>query len=177
MSSRSWLPSFIALAAIWGASFLFIKVAIEDLAPMYVAFARCAIGAIVLLAAVAMRGDRLPQHRALWLHLFVSALLLNSVPFALFSYGEQHASSVLLLGFQQKVHRRPVDDANSSAIEQVNRDRHRQQSQTGSQERRVLEVHRRRVRWRSSSAASAFSPNRAGPLRACAARMPRAQAL
>ena len=92
---RSWFPSFIALAAIWGASFLFIKVAIEDLAPIYVAFGRCAIGAVFLLAAVAIRHELLPRDRTLLLHLVVSALLLNSMPFALFAYGEQHASSVL----------------------------------------------------------------------------------
>ena len=47
---RTWKVPFVALAEIWGASFLFIKVGVETLVPLQVAFARCAIGAAVLLA-------------------------------------------------------------------------------------------------------------------------------
>lgn len=94
-SSRPWLLPFVALAAIWGSSFLFIKVAVHDLAPLHVAFGRCAIGAVVLLAVLGARSERLPRGAGLWGHLFVAAVLLNSVPFALFAYGETRASSVL----------------------------------------------------------------------------------
>jgi drug/metabolite transporter (DMT)-like permease len=48
--AATWRLAFISLAAIWGASFLFIKVGVEAVAPLQVAWVRCAIGALVLLA-------------------------------------------------------------------------------------------------------------------------------
>jgi drug/metabolite transporter (DMT)-like permease len=89
-STRS---AFIGLAAIWGASFLFIKVGVEHgVPPAGVAFTRVAIGALVLLAVVR---TRLPRGRVVNGHLFVVALVMNTLPFTLFAYGEQHVSSVL----------------------------------------------------------------------------------
>jgi drug/metabolite transporter (DMT)-like permease len=89
-STRS---AFLALSAIWGASFLFIKVAVEHgVPPAGVAFGRVAIGALVLLAVVR---TRLPRGRVVNAHLFVVALVMNTLPFTLFAYGEQHVSSVL----------------------------------------------------------------------------------
>lgn len=93
--SRSWLAPFFLLASVWGGSFLFIKVSLDDLAPIQIAFLRCAIGAAVLFAALAIRRESVPREPRLWAHLTVAALLLNAVPFTLFGYGEQHASSVL----------------------------------------------------------------------------------
>jgi len=45
----SWRLQFALLALVWGPSFLFIKVAVEDVAPVDVAFVRVALGAAVLL--------------------------------------------------------------------------------------------------------------------------------
>jgi drug/metabolite transporter (DMT)-like permease len=92
---RDWLPPFLALSAIWGSSFLFIKVAVDDLAPLQVAFARCALGSLTLLAILTLRRDRLPRGRRAWLHLFLIATLFNSIPFALFAFGETKVSSVV----------------------------------------------------------------------------------
>ncbi len=92
---RAWWVAFVALAAIWGASFLFIKVAVEDLAPLQVAFARCAVGAAVLLAWLVLTGDRLPSDRRLWGHMAVAGLLFCSVPFSLFAWAETEVTSVV----------------------------------------------------------------------------------
>jgi drug/metabolite transporter (DMT)-like permease len=92
---RSWLATFLALSSIWGSSFLFIKVAVDDFAPLQVAFARCALGALALAAILVARRDRLPRGRRVWLHLFLIATLFNSVPFALFAFGETEVSSVV----------------------------------------------------------------------------------
>src|SRR5919202_3509021 len=92
---RGWLPEFVLLSAIWGASFLFIKVGDRALAPLQVAFVRCALGALALVAILLARRDRLPRERRLWAHLFVVALLFNSVPFGLFAWGETEVSSVV----------------------------------------------------------------------------------
>ena len=62
------------LAAIWGCSFLFIKVAVAQLGPFYVTLARVGIGALTLLVALALLRERLPRDPRLWLHLFVVAI-------------------------------------------------------------------------------------------------------
>jgi drug/metabolite transporter (DMT)-like permease len=93
--NRDWLPAFALLSAIWGASFLFIKVGDRAFEPLQVAFGRCALGAVALLAIMATRRERLPRGREAWTHLFVVAILFNSVPFALFAWGETEVSSVV----------------------------------------------------------------------------------
>jgi drug/metabolite transporter (DMT)-like permease len=92
---RGWLPSFLLLAVIWGTSFLFIKVGVRELPPLWLTFARVAAGAVVLLVVLAVTRDRLPREPRLWGHLFVVAALGVVFPFTLFGYGEQRVSSVL----------------------------------------------------------------------------------
>jgi drug/metabolite transporter (DMT)-like permease len=94
-TDRRWHAPFIGLAAIWGASFLFIKVAVGDLPPLLVALTRCTLGATVLLAVLALRREALPREPRVWAHLGVVALLANAGPFTLFAAAEQHISSVL----------------------------------------------------------------------------------
>ena len=90
-----WLPEFLLLSAIWGASFMFIKVELDALDPLEVALARVVFGAATLLVILAIRRERLPRGRVVWRDLFVVALFYNSIPFALFAFGEQHASSIV----------------------------------------------------------------------------------
>jgi drug/metabolite transporter (DMT)-like permease len=91
----AWLPSFLALAVIWGTSFLFIKVGVRELHPLWLTFARVAAGAAVLLLVLAVTRDRLPREPRLWGHLAVVAALGVALPFTLFGYGEQRVPSVL----------------------------------------------------------------------------------
>jgi drug/metabolite transporter (DMT)-like permease len=91
-----WRVQFVALAAIWGSSFLFIKVLDErHWAPTWVALGRVALGAATLVVLVYARGERLRVPRAAWPHLLIAALFLNAIPFTLFAYGEHHVSSVV----------------------------------------------------------------------------------
>ncbi len=92
---RQWLPSYLALAAIWGTSFLFIKVGVRELHPLWLTFGRVAAGALILLVVLAATRDRLPRDLRLWGHLMVVGLLGVALPFTLFGYGEQRVSSVL----------------------------------------------------------------------------------
>ncbi|WP_214320483.1 DMT family transporter [Nonomuraea sediminis] len=92
---KPWLPGFLLLAAIWGNSFFFIKVAVESLQPLQVSFGRMAIGALVLLLAVLLSGKRLPSDPRLWGHFQIASIVLTTLPFTLFAYGEQYVSSVV----------------------------------------------------------------------------------
>ncbi len=91
--SRSALLRLGLLAAIWGNSFLFIKVADEGLSPAQVVFGRLAAGAAVLLVALLARRQRLPRRLALWGHIVVVAVVGNLVPYFLFAWGEERISS------------------------------------------------------------------------------------
>jgi drug/metabolite transporter (DMT)-like permease len=90
-----WQARLVVLAAIWGMSFLFIKVGDEALAPLQVALGRTVLGAATLLLIVAGRRERLPRGFQVWRHLAVASILFNALPFSLFAYGELHTTSVL----------------------------------------------------------------------------------
>jgi drug/metabolite transporter (DMT)-like permease len=92
----SWPVQLLLVALIWGGSFMFIKVELDaGLAPVHVAWLRCAFGAPALLLIVWLTRDRLPRERGLYLHLAVIATLMNALPFLLFAYGETEVSSLL----------------------------------------------------------------------------------
>ena len=86
---------FGLLSAFWGASYLFIKVALEDdMAPAFIVFARCALAAMVLLPAAAHIGA-LAGLRERLRPLVVLAFIQVTVPFTLITIGEQEISSSL----------------------------------------------------------------------------------
>jgi drug/metabolite transporter (DMT)-like permease len=93
MDRRSWLL-LLALGAIWGASYLFIKIGLRDLSPSMVAFLRIALAALVLLPVAASRGalsgirSRIP-----WLALLGAVQVAG--PFVLISAGEEEIPSSL----------------------------------------------------------------------------------
>lgn len=91
----SWLPAFVAVALIWGTSFMFIKIAVADVPPAYLALGRIAMGALTLLIMLVLGRQRLPHGRRLWLHLFAFAIFASTVPFVMFGYAEERVSSVL----------------------------------------------------------------------------------
>jgi drug/metabolite transporter (DMT)-like permease len=93
--ARGWLLPYLGAAVIWGCSFLFIKLGLQALSPIQVAFGRQALGALALLALAIATGAGLPKRRAVWRHLVVVAILMNSVPSTLFAFGETHVSSVV----------------------------------------------------------------------------------
>lgn len=90
-----WRIRFAGLSLIWGFSFLLIKVGTEGYAPFQVTFGRLLAGTAVLAAAMAMRRERLPHSARTWGHLTVAALILNALPFSLFSYAELTIPSTL----------------------------------------------------------------------------------
>lgn len=92
---RAFLPGFLILAAIWGASFLFIKVGVRELHPLYLTLGRVGSGALTLLVVVAITRDRLPRDPKLWAHLTLVSVIGVAAPFTLFGFGEQRVSSVL----------------------------------------------------------------------------------
>ena len=93
MSRRGWLL-FLAMSLIWGIPYLLIKVAVGEVAPVMVVFARCAIGAALLLPWTIARGQLRPALRH-WRALLAFTVLEMTGPWLLLAYAEQSLSSSL----------------------------------------------------------------------------------
>ena len=91
MRLRDALEMFL-LSAVWGASFILIKLAGDDLPPVWVAVGRLAFGALFLWIALKMGGHKLPPLRQVP-PLLVVAVLNNAIPFCLFPWGERTVPS------------------------------------------------------------------------------------
>jgi drug/metabolite transporter (DMT)-like permease len=93
--SRLVPTQFLLLAAIWGASFLLIKIGLEGLAPPQVVLARIGGGAVALIGITVVTRTSLPRLGVVWGHAAVVAVLLCVVPYLLFAWAEQRISSGL----------------------------------------------------------------------------------
>ncbi|HUQ21379.1 MAG TPA: DMT family transporter [Gaiellaceae bacterium] len=102
---RYW-PMLVLLAALWGASYLFIKVAVEDIPPAPMMATRTLLAAAVLLAYLAWRlgwARAVSELRVAWRHCAVLGVLNAALPFWLIAWGEQHIDSGLAAVVQVSV--------------------------------------------------------------------------
>lgn len=79
------LVRLLVLAAIWGASFLFMRIVAPVLGALWTAEVRVAIAGMAMLAFMLMT-RRAMQFRAHWKQYLVLGTLNSALPFALFSY-------------------------------------------------------------------------------------------
>src|SRR3954469_13418997 len=93
MTRRSWLM-LVATAAVWGSSYMFIKVALDDFSGGAIVCLRTALGALLLLSFAAHRGVLSDlRGRVKWMAII--ACVQVSAPFLLITYGENRISSSL----------------------------------------------------------------------------------
>ncbi|MGD9879557.1 MAG: DMT family transporter [Reyranella sp.] len=76
------------LSVLWGGSFFFAKVAVSELGPLTVVFARVALAALALDLALAAMGRGLFRSGAPWRAYLFMGLLNNVVPFGLIFWGQ-----------------------------------------------------------------------------------------
>lgn len=86
---------YLALALIWGSSFLLMKVGLDDLHPIQIVAMRILLAAATLMMLMRVTGTRLPRGRRVWWHVFICSILLTVVPFTGFVVGEVYVSSAL----------------------------------------------------------------------------------
>lgn len=91
MSWRGW-GAFAALGIIWGVPYFFIKVSVQELSPVVVAFGRVTLGASILLPIAWRRGAlrSLGAHKAA---IVAFALVEFAIPFSAISFGERWIDS------------------------------------------------------------------------------------
>ncbi|QTD46640.1 DMT family transporter [Ottowia testudinis] len=83
--SAAVAAEFLLLAALWGASFLFMRLGTLEFGPLPTAGVRVTIAALALLPVMLSRG-LWPQLRQHWRPVMVCGLINSAIPFALFSF-------------------------------------------------------------------------------------------
>lgn len=83
------------MGLVWGASFLFMKVALDGVSYGQIAWSREILGAITLGVVMLVGRHRLPREGVVYLHFVVIAITNCVIPHTLFAWAEQHVSSGL----------------------------------------------------------------------------------
>jgi drug/metabolite transporter (DMT)-like permease len=92
--TRRSLLLFIAMSVIWGLPYLFIRIAVMDLSPVVLVFARTSIGALILLPIVIARGELRGLFKS-WLPLLAFAAVEIGIPWVMLASAEQKITSSL----------------------------------------------------------------------------------
>jgi drug/metabolite transporter (DMT)-like permease len=93
--TRYW-PLLVLLASMWGASYLFIKLAVEDIPPALMTELRVLVAGLLLAAYLVARvGGRraLEELRAAWRACLVLGIVNAALPMTLVAWGEQYIDS------------------------------------------------------------------------------------
>jgi drug/metabolite transporter (DMT)-like permease len=94
ISARAWI-SLAALGAIWGASFVSIRVALDEIGPLTAVAHRTFWAMLVLWFAVWVMRIPIPRSPRIWVAFLVMGLLNNVIPFGLMAWGQLHIESGL----------------------------------------------------------------------------------
>lgn len=94
MGPLEWVL-LVALSVLWGGSFFFVGVAVEELGPLTIVALRVGLAALALNALVILLGQRMPADPSLWVAFLGMGLLNNVIPFTLIAWGQGHITSGL----------------------------------------------------------------------------------
>ena len=89
----TWIGEFILLAALWGASFLFMRLGASDFGPLPTAGLRVAL-ATVFLWPIMLRQGHWPALRQHWRPILFAGVINSAIPFSLFSWAVLHLSLI-----------------------------------------------------------------------------------
>jgi drug/metabolite transporter (DMT)-like permease len=93
--SASIVLQFVGMGLVWGASFLFMKVALDGVTFFQVAWSRLVFGGLTLGLIVLLTRSRMPREPVVYLHFLVIAITNCVVPHLAFAWAEQYVSSGL----------------------------------------------------------------------------------
>ncbi|HXH55349.1 MAG TPA: DMT family transporter [Gammaproteobacteria bacterium] len=95
MQLQKGLFDILLLAMLWGPSFLFVKIAVGEIAPITMAALRVCIGVLLLYTVLKLRNIRLWEHRKLWFYCFVIGIFVNGIPGICFNFSLESISTSL----------------------------------------------------------------------------------
>lgn len=79
----------LSLSAVWGSSFIIIKVAVADVPPVTLSACRLMVAALVLLVVLKINKQQLPRDKKSWILAAIVGCSANGVPFSLISWAEK----------------------------------------------------------------------------------------
>jgi drug/metabolite transporter (DMT)-like permease len=85
----------VLLASLWGPSFLFIKIAVQEISPLQLAALRIGLAAVLINVFLLLKGQLLTTNLKFWKHVAVAGFFAHTVPFILINWGEQYIDSAL----------------------------------------------------------------------------------
>ncbi len=94
--TRAYVPLLLTLAAVWGASYLFIKVAVDEIAPVAMVEGRLLLAALALSVYLISQlglGPAVQAMRAAGWQAVLLGVVNGAIPFTLIAWGEQHVDS------------------------------------------------------------------------------------
>jgi drug/metabolite transporter (DMT)-like permease len=86
----------VVLSVLWGATFLFVALALKELPPFTIVLTRVALAAVLLIPVVYLMGHRLPSTWRGWQPFIGMSILNNVIPFSLMVTGQQTVASGLV---------------------------------------------------------------------------------
>jgi drug/metabolite transporter (DMT)-like permease len=94
MKAKHWLV-FILLGMIWSSSFMWIKIAVQEVGPMTLVAFRVSFGLLFGIAVIAIQRIPLPRTFRAWSPLFLLGITNIAIPFFLISWGERSIDSAI----------------------------------------------------------------------------------
>ena len=94
MKAKHWIV-FLLLGAIWSSSFMWIKIAIQEVGPITLVAFRALFGLLFGIVVILFQRVQLPRTSKEWIPLLVVGLTNVAIPFFLISWGEQHIDSAV----------------------------------------------------------------------------------
>jgi drug/metabolite transporter (DMT)-like permease len=92
LKTKHWII-FITLGIIWSSSFLWIKIAIEEMGPITLVAYRVLFGLLFGIAVIIIQREKMPRTLKAWTPLLVLGLTNVAIPFFLISWGEKTIDS------------------------------------------------------------------------------------
>ncbi len=83
----------VTLSVLWGGSFFFVAIAVQELPPLTIVVLRVGLAALALLALIRVMGMVLPTDRTVWAAFLAMGFLNNAVPFSLIVWSQTHIAS------------------------------------------------------------------------------------
>ena len=94
MKIKDWI-AFIVLGTLWGSSFLWIKIAVQEISPIMLVACRLFFAILPLSAALMVLKPQLPKNRRIWAYLIILGFTNSAIPYLLISWGVQHIDSAV----------------------------------------------------------------------------------
>jgi drug/metabolite transporter (DMT)-like permease len=94
MKAKHWFV-FISLGAIWSSSFMWIKIAVQEVGPITLVAFRALFGLLFAIVVMSIQRVRWPRTWQEWFPLLVVGLTNVAIPFFLISWGEKAIDSAV----------------------------------------------------------------------------------